>query len=88
MDAPFLYSETDPLRVSAQLVFSIVKTIIEARQEEEFLRVCQERNATVAVDPDFVNLVKTYLFDKRVHTDSQFARKVIASPGGRCPELS
>jgi len=87
MDAPFLYKGKKPLKVSAETVFSTVKAIIEAGQEESFLRACREKKDCVSIEAKFINLVKMQLFENRLHRESAMASAVVRSPGGRCPEL-
>lgn len=59
---PKLYSGERPLSVKADLIFQVVKEIIESGQEAAFLELCRERGFAVQMDAGTVNGLKTYLF--------------------------
>jgi hypothetical protein len=82
MEPPFLYKGKKSLKVSADTVFATVKSIIEAGEEEAFLTLCKEEDATLTVPPKVVNLAKRFLFEKRAHRRSAMARSVVDS--ARC----
>jgi hypothetical protein len=82
MQPPFLYKGKRRLKVSAETVFATVKSIVDAGEEERFLRLCKRKKAGVLVDPELINLVKTYLFKGGVHKKSMTARDVVSS--ARC----
>jgi hypothetical protein len=79
MEPPFLYKGTESLKVSAETVFATVKSIVESGEEAEFLRVCKEQGAAVTVAPEFINLVKTYLFERGAHKFSAMAQGIVKS---------
>jgi hypothetical protein len=82
MEKPFLYRGSEPLEISAEVVFDVVKTIIASGQEINFIREANERKATITASPEVVNLIKNYLFDKAVFKTEASAKAIINS--ARC----
>jgi hypothetical protein len=83
MQPPFHYKGTEPLKISAETLFAIVKSVISSGREEDFLRRCRDEDVTVMAAPRVVNLVKDYFFDNGVHKESLTAREIVNSD--RCP---
>ena len=65
MKRPYQYQGSEPLQISAETVFDTVKSIIEAGHEREFIAKCDKDGAYITIEPQFVNLVKDYLFEER-----------------------
>ncbi|MCC0036364.1 MAG: hypothetical protein H6887_14015 [Hoeflea sp.] len=83
MKEPFLYEGLNPIDVTADTVFEIVKTIIANGKEQEFRESCREKNISIQASAELVNLVKTQLFASRRLHKSIFSDEVIRSD--TCP---
>ena len=58
-----LYEGKEPLQVKAEIIVKVVKDVIEAGEEEEFLTYCNAQGFSAMIDGDTVNDLKAY-FDK------------------------
>lgn len=83
MEPPFLYKDKEPLKIRAEVIFSAVKAIIAAGEEEKFLVLCREKDMRMTAEPELVNLVKSYLFDNGVHKNDLMAHQIVTS--AQCP---
>jgi hypothetical protein len=82
MDRPYRYEGADPLQVSAQSVFDTVKSIVSSGEEQAFIAKCNEQGAFVTIEPQFVNLVKDYLFENKALNTIEIVRELVRS--NRC----
>jgi hypothetical protein len=69
----------EPLKVTAEMVFTAVKSIIAADKEAEFLALCEKRKATVTVSAEDVTFLKRFLFEGNAHKKSALAQRVLDS---------
>jgi hypothetical protein len=82
MDRPYRYEGTEPLQISAQTVFDTVKSIVNSGEEQAFIAKCNEQGAFVTLEPQFVNLVKDYLFENKALNAMEIVRDLVRS--ARC----
>ncbi|SDJ99851.1 hypothetical protein SAMN05216338_10793 [Bradyrhizobium sp. Rc2d] len=82
MDRPYRYQGSDPLHVSAEAVFDAVKAIVSSGQEQAFIAKCNEVGAFVSVEPQFINLVKDFIFENKSISSIETARELLRS--ARC----
>ena len=73
------YESDEPLKINAKTVFSAVKAIQRAGLEERFLTMCNELDAGVMVEAAYVNMVKTFVFENDIQSQSDEARRIIDS---------
>jgi hypothetical protein len=83
MKKPFLYTGSDPIFIDTDMAFEIVKTIMGNGDEDAFKTACKEKNISLQVGPELVNLVKLQLFAKRRERRSAFADGIVRS--ATCP---
>jgi len=73
-----LYKGKKHVRVTATTLFSIVKAIIAAGKETEFLKDSRNNAFYVEASPESVNFVKTYLHSNKLHEDNAAILHVVA----------
>jgi len=84
MELPFLYRGNEPLEIEGKVVFDLVSTLKEHGLEEEFLQEVIRTEVKFSVPAELVNLMKSYLFIRKMHKTSAVAEAVITS--ATCPK--
>lgn len=84
MDLPFLYKGEQPLEISGKVILDLVSMLKDYGLEDEFLQEVEARGLKFPVPPQIVNLMKSYLFTRKLHKSSELAEEVITS--AHCPK--
>jgi hypothetical protein len=77
-----LYEKKTPVHVTTATIFNVVKAIIAAGKETEFLAAAKEANVVLEAGPEAVNFVKRYLFDKKLHENNEAMSHIVAPAAG------
>ena len=73
-----LYTGKKNVRVTAATLFNVVKAIIAAGKEAEFLRDSEKQKISLEASPAAVNFVKTYLHSNKLHEDNPAMLHIVA----------
>jgi hypothetical protein len=73
-----LYKGKKHVRVTAVTLFNVVKAIIAAGKEPEFLRDAEKQKIYLEANPACVNFVKTYLHSNKLHEGNPAVLHIVA----------
>jgi len=76
------YAGREPLIVTPETIFHIVKAIITSKQEAQFLREVEKFKESIEVQPDLVNFIKDYLHKNTDSDADPRIASVVGSPPG------
>jgi len=77
-----LYEGQKPVQVTAATLFNVVKAIIAAGKETEFLQNSQKQNVALQASPEVVNFVKSYLYTNKLHEDNAAIAHIVSPMKG------
>jgi hypothetical protein len=77
-----LYEGQKPVQVTASTLFNVVKAIIAAKKEAEFLQKSQEENVALQASPEVVNFVKAYLYTNKLHENNATMEHIVSPLAG------
>lgn len=73
-----LYKGKKHVRVTAVTLFNVVKAIMAAGKEAEFLKDAEKQKFTLEASPESVNFVKTYLHSNKLHEGNAAMLHIVA----------
>ncbi|HEY0223562.1 MAG TPA: hypothetical protein VGC38_03530 [Pseudolabrys sp.] len=73
-----LYKGKKHVRVTAVTLFNVVKAIIAAGKEAEFLKDAEKQKFNLQASPEDVNFVKTYLHSNKLHENNAAMLHIVA----------
>jgi hypothetical protein len=77
-----LYEGQSPIRVTASTLFNVIKAIIAAGKEAEFLPESEKAKVAVEAGPEVVNFVKKYLHENQLHKNNAAISHIVAPMAG------
>jgi hypothetical protein len=71
-----LYEGKKPVPVTAATLFNVVKAIMQAGKEADFLE--KAKDLKLQASPEVVNFTKTYLFNNKLHQNNAMMAHIVA----------
>jgi hypothetical protein len=77
-----LYEGKAPVRVTAATLFNVVKAIIAAGEEADFLQKAGQANVALEASPEAVNFVKEFLHKSELHKNNELIAHIVSPMAG------